>query len=103
MTTTYPVLRWQVGDVRISRVVESEGPTPIGFLFPDCAPEKLLQHAWLKPNFFGDDGKLRTSIHAFVVESKGKRIVVLGGLAGREFFDAAVPLEKIEAVIVRTK
>ena len=31
------------------------------------------------------------------------RIVVLGGLAGREFFDAAVPLEKIEAVIVRTK
>jgi len=31
------------------------------------------------------------------------KLVVLGGLAGREFFDAAVPLEKIEAVLVRTK
>jgi hypothetical protein len=27
----------------------------------------------------------------------------LGGLAGREFFDAVVPVEAIEAVIVRTK
>ena len=31
------------------------------------------------------------------------KLVVLGGLTGREFFDAAIPLEKIEAVIVRTK
>ena len=31
------------------------------------------------------------------------KLVVLGGLTGREFFDAAVPLEKIEAVLVRTK
>jgi len=76
MATTFPVLRWQVGDVRITRVVESEGPTPVAFLFPDCAPERLLQHGWLKPHFFGDEGKLRTSIHAFVVESKGRRIVV---------------------------
>ena len=25
------------------------------------------------------------------------------GLQGREFFDAAIPLEKLEAVLVRTK
>jgi hypothetical protein len=31
------------------------------------------------------------------------KLVVLGGLTGREFFDAAVPLEKVEAVLVRTK
>jgi hypothetical protein len=31
------------------------------------------------------------------------RLVVLGELSGREFFDAAVPIEAIEAVIVRTK
>jgi hypothetical protein len=31
------------------------------------------------------------------------KMLVLGGLTGREFFDAAVPLEKIEAVLVRTK
>jgi hypothetical protein len=31
------------------------------------------------------------------------RMVSLSALSGREFFDAAIPLEKIEAVIVRTK
>jgi hypothetical protein len=37
------------------------------------------------------------------VRDASTRMVVLGALSGREFFDAAVPLEKIEAVIVRTK
>jgi glyoxylase-like metal-dependent hydrolase (beta-lactamase superfamily II) len=76
MATTYPVLRWQIGEVRISRVVESEGPTPPSFLFADATPEKLLQHAWLKPHFLNDEGKLISSIHAFVVESGGRVIVV---------------------------
>jgi hypothetical protein len=31
------------------------------------------------------------------------KLVVIGALSGREFFDAAIPLEKIEAVLVRTK
>jgi len=31
------------------------------------------------------------------------KLVVLGGLQGREFFDAAIPLDKVEAVLVRTK
>ena len=31
------------------------------------------------------------------------KLVVLGGLTGREFFDAAIPLDKVEAVLVRTK
>jgi len=37
------------------------------------------------------------------VREASARLVVLGGIAGREFFDAAVPLDKIEAVMVRTK
>jgi len=37
-----------------------------------------------------------------VREVTGK-LVVLGGLSGREFFDAAIPLEKVEAVLVRVK
>jgi hypothetical protein len=31
------------------------------------------------------------------------RLVVLAELTGREFFDAVVPIESIEAVIVRTR
>jgi glyoxylase-like metal-dependent hydrolase (beta-lactamase superfamily II) len=76
LATTYPVLRWQIGGVRISRVVEAEGPTPGSFLFADATPEKLLQHAWLKPHFMTEEGMLISSIHAFVVESQGRVIVV---------------------------
>ena len=31
------------------------------------------------------------------------KLVVLGAVSGREFFDAVVPLEAVEAVLVRTK
>jgi hypothetical protein len=37
-----------------------------------------------------------------VREATGK-LVVLAALGGREFFDAVVPLEAVEAVLVRTK
>ena len=70
MPTTYPVLRWQIGDVRISHVVEIEGASPGTFFFKDATPEKLLQHAWLKPHFMTEDGRLIASIHAFVIESR---------------------------------
>ncbi|MCC6210438.1 MAG: MBL fold metallo-hydrolase [Burkholderiales bacterium] len=76
MPTTYPVLRWQIGAVRITRVVEAEGPTPGSFLYADATPEKLLQHAWLRPHFMTAEGMLISSIHAFVVESQGETIVV---------------------------
>jgi hypothetical protein len=38
-----------------------------------------------------------------VVREVNARVVHLGGLAGREFFDAVVPLEAVDAVIVRTR
>jgi len=38
-----------------------------------------------------------------IVREATARLVVLGAVTGREFFDAAVPLEKVEAVLVRTK
>jgi len=38
-----------------------------------------------------------------VVREVTPRFVQLGALAGREFFDAVVSLDSVEAVIVRTK
>lgn len=37
------------------------------------------------------------------VREANPKVVVLGGLAGREFFDAVIPLEAVEAVLIRTK
>jgi hypothetical protein len=38
-----------------------------------------------------------------VVRDSSKKLVVLGALSSREFFDAVIDLDKVEAVIVRTK
>jgi hypothetical protein len=38
-----------------------------------------------------------------VVREVNARVVQLGGLSGKEFFDAVVPLEAVDAVLVRTK
>lgn len=38
-----------------------------------------------------------------VVRDVNAKLVVLGAVTGREFFDAVVPLEMVEAVLIRTK
>jgi hypothetical protein len=38
-----------------------------------------------------------------VVRDANAKLVVLGAVSGREFFDAVVPLEAVEAVLIRTK
>jgi hypothetical protein len=37
------------------------------------------------------------------VRDTNSKVTVLGALGGREFFDAVVPLEHVEAVLIRTK
>ena len=37
------------------------------------------------------------------VREVSSRVVQLGGVSGKEFFDAVVPLEAVDAVFVRTK
>ena len=69
LPTTDHVRSWEIGDERSSRVVEIEGSSPGTFFCKDATPEKLLQHAWLKPHFMTEDGRLIASIHAFVIES----------------------------------
>ena len=38
-----------------------------------------------------------------VVREVNSRVVQLGAVTGREFFDAVVPLEAVDAVLVRTR
>jgi glyoxylase-like metal-dependent hydrolase (beta-lactamase superfamily II) len=76
MPTTYPVTRWRIGAAEIARVVEIEGSSPGTFFFKDATPERLLQHAWLRPHFLTDNGRAIASIHCFVVRSQGRTIVV---------------------------
>jgi glyoxylase-like metal-dependent hydrolase (beta-lactamase superfamily II) len=69
--------QWNIGDVKITRIIESEAPWPGTFILPNATPERMQQEAdWLFPVFSNEKGKLRMSIHALVIESRGKRIMV---------------------------
>lgn len=69
--------QWQIGDVRISRVVEMETPWPGTFVFPDVTPDLIKREAdWLRPWFTTDSGELMLSFYSLVLESQGKTIIV---------------------------
>jgi glyoxylase-like metal-dependent hydrolase (beta-lactamase superfamily II) len=70
------VARWTVGEVRITQVVEMTSTIPPGFLFESVTPADVQAHGWLRPCHADAAGHLRSSIHCFIVESRGRRIVV---------------------------
>jgi glyoxylase-like metal-dependent hydrolase (beta-lactamase superfamily II) len=67
---------WRIGDVRITRVVEIEAAGGSRFILPDATPEAVLPHRWLHPHFIDDRGRLRMSVHALVVDTPTRRILV---------------------------
>ena len=113
------MLSWQIGDVKVTRVVELEIPVPYhpkySFL-KDATPEALKEMPWLYPHFASEDGALMLSIHALLVEAPGLKLVVdtcvgndkvrslLRGNALQTQFlqhiaDAGFPRESVNAVI----
>jgi len=68
--------RWQIGDVKIARVVEMETVSKATFVLPDATPENIQRETWLQPHFAEPGGRVRMSIHALIVESEDRRIVV---------------------------
>ena len=67
---------WQIGDVKITKIIEEDSPVPGKFVLPDATPEKLLEIDWLSPNFITDRGWLKMSIHALIIETQGVKIMV---------------------------
>jgi glyoxylase-like metal-dependent hydrolase (beta-lactamase superfamily II) len=71
------MLTWQIGDVKITRVVELELPVPPKYSFlKQAQPEALRTMPWLYPHFVSLDDSLLLSIHALLVEAPGIRMVV---------------------------
>ena len=69
--------QWQIGGVRVTRVVESAESWDGTILLPNATPENLKRESdWLYPTFCDQVGRLRMSIHAFVIDSQGQRIIV---------------------------
>jgi glyoxylase-like metal-dependent hydrolase (beta-lactamase superfamily II) len=69
-------MKWRIGDVTVTKIVEMEVTGGSRFILPQATYEAILPIAWLRPHFADDQGKLKMSIHALVVEAPGRRIVV---------------------------
>ena len=67
---------WQVGDVIVTRVVELEVTGGSRLIEPDPTREAVGGKRWLHPPFMDDAGNLVMSIHALVVDTGERRIVV---------------------------
>ena len=67
---------WQIGGVKISRVVEMEVTGGSRFILPDATRDACRGYRWMYPHFMDDAGNLVMSIHALVLDTGARRIVV---------------------------
>ena len=68
--------QWQIGDVKITRIVEMEITGGTDFILPDATPAACKPIDWMKPHFMDGEGNLIMSIHALIVDTGERRIIV---------------------------
>src|SRR5262249_10643338 len=69
-------MKWQIGEVSVTKVVELETTGGSRFILPQATREAILPIAWLIPHFADESGRLKMSIHALILEAPGRRILV---------------------------
>jgi glyoxylase-like metal-dependent hydrolase (beta-lactamase superfamily II) len=95
---------WRIGEVTVTRIVEQVDAHEIQALFPAATTAEVVAIDWLQPHFLTPDGRALLSIHALVIETPSKRVIVdtcVGNDKARvwQFFDhLQMPfLEDLEA------
>jgi glyoxylase-like metal-dependent hydrolase (beta-lactamase superfamily II) len=73
-------MHWNVGQVKITKIVELETVGSTRFILPLATNEEIQKLPWLIPHFASEQGRLKMSIHSLVVETPSRRIVVDTGL-----------------------
>jgi glyoxylase-like metal-dependent hydrolase (beta-lactamase superfamily II) len=71
-----PMNQWQIGDIKITRIVEMEVTGGSKFILPDATRDACLPLDWMHPHFMDAEGNLVMSVHALVVDTGDRRIVV---------------------------
>jgi glyoxylase-like metal-dependent hydrolase (beta-lactamase superfamily II) len=69
-------LTWTIGDVTVTRIVELEAIGGSRFILPQATREEVQKIPWMVPHFADETGKLKLSVHALVVQTPTKRIIV---------------------------
>lgn len=76
---------WQVGNVKITQVIELNDCEGLQNGIPNATPENLSKISWLTPNFIDDEGKFKSQISNFVVESTKSCVLVDAGVGNGKF------------------
>jgi len=69
-------MKWRVGEVTVTKIVELEVTGGSRFILPQATREAVVPIGWLRPDFADELGQLKMSIHALVVETPSRRIIV---------------------------
>lgn len=72
-------MEWHVGDITVTLIREMEQQFDLTFqgLLPEADPSVIAANEdWLKPHFYDDHGNMTISVHAFVLKTKDKTILV---------------------------
>ncbi|MEP5763695.1 MAG: MBL fold metallo-hydrolase [Halieaceae bacterium] len=77
------MLKWQVGNVTITKLVELESVGGAEWILPDAVQEAVREIDWLRPHFMDDEGQLRFSVHALIIEV-GDSVIVVDTCVGNE-------------------
>jgi glyoxylase-like metal-dependent hydrolase (beta-lactamase superfamily II) len=67
---------WRIGEIVITKVVDTVTMVPPSFLIVEATPENLAPFTWLRPHHLDDEGNMPLSIHTFVIKSPEATVVV---------------------------
>jgi glyoxylase-like metal-dependent hydrolase (beta-lactamase superfamily II) len=68
---------WQVGEVRVSRIVEIwDFQDDMAMTMPDATPEEVIALDWLHPHYATPDGRQRMNFQGFLLQTPTQNIVV---------------------------
>jgi glyoxylase-like metal-dependent hydrolase (beta-lactamase superfamily II) len=69
------MLQWDIGEARISAIVE-QPLDDLNGLIQQATPQNLSEIGWLNPHFMDEDGTLLGVVQCFVIEIAGQLLVV---------------------------
>jgi glyoxylase-like metal-dependent hydrolase (beta-lactamase superfamily II) len=88
-------MKWRIGEVTVSKIVELEVTGGSRFILPQASYEAVLPLGWLQPDFADERGRLKMSIHALVVETQsgktGSRRIVVDTCLGNDKENRRIP------------
>ncbi|MBO6555614.1 MAG: MBL fold metallo-hydrolase [Pseudomonadales bacterium] len=68
--------QWQIGNVKVTRVVEMEIAGGSRFILPQATRDEVKKIPWLAPHFADEEGRLIMSVHALVIETPTRKMIV---------------------------